>query len=121
MLDEFLYLRDIVEASEDIAEFVDGISREDFLGSKLIRWAEVQRLSVIGEGAAKISDELKSRHSSVEWSQIIGARDILVHTFLKVDWEIIWDRVLNDIPVPRQQVQRILEEDFADRLGRTKN
>ena len=59
MLDEFLHLRDILEACEDIEEFVTGVSMEQFLESKLIRWAVIQRLSVIGEGGAHLSEDLK--------------------------------------------------------------
>jgi uncharacterized protein with HEPN domain len=121
MLDEFLYLRDIVEASDDIMEFVDGVSKEDFLDSKLIRWAVVQRLGVIGEGSVKISAGIKSKHPSVDWGQIIGARNILIHTYFKIDWEIIWNTVQNDIPDLRRQVLKIIEEDFADRLEKLRN
>ena len=95
--------------------------REDFLRSKLIRWAVVQRLGVIGEGAVKISGDVKTKHTSIGWSQIIGARNILVHTYFKIDWEIIWDTVQNDIPALKQQVLRIIEEDFADRLENEKD
>ena len=115
MLDEYLYLRDIIEASEDIKEFVGEISKEEFLESKLIRWAVVQRLTVIGEGSAKISDGLKAKHSSIGWKEVVRARNLLVHMYFKIDWEIIWDTVQNDIPTLEKAVQRIIEEDFSDR------
>lgn len=116
MLDEFLHLRDILEACEDIEEFVTGVSMEQFLESKLIRWAVIQRLSVIGEGGAHLSEDLKKKHSEIIWREIIGARNILVHAYFKINWEIIWDTVQNDIPFLRRAVQRIIDEDFSHRF-----
>ena len=59
---EELYLRDIVEASGYIAQFIARLDRSGFQSSELVRSAVVQKLAVIGEAAAHLPDELKARH-----------------------------------------------------------
>ena len=59
---EELYLRDIVEAAGHIAVFIAGLDFARFEESELVRSAVAQKLSIIGEAAARISDDLKSRY-----------------------------------------------------------
>lgn len=74
---EELYLLDIVEAAEHIAEFVANKTFEDFESSELLRSAVVQKLSTIGEAAGRVSEELRTRYPDVPWAQIIAFRSIL--------------------------------------------
>ena len=59
---EELYLSDIVEAADAIREFLAGIDRAAFLSSNLVQSAVLQKLIVIGEAAAKLSQEFRERH-----------------------------------------------------------
>jgi len=63
MRHESLYLADIVEAADYIAEFIEGTDFQGFQKSELLRSAVVQKLAVIGEAAARVSEELMTRHS----------------------------------------------------------
>lgn len=74
-----LYLFDIVEAADPIRDFLAGIDSESFEKSELVRSAVVQKLTIIGEAAARLSDELQQRHSKPPWPQIAAFRNILVH------------------------------------------
>jgi uncharacterized protein with HEPN domain len=85
MRHESLYLTDIVEAADYIAEFIAGTDFPTFQGSELLRSAVVQKLAVIGESAARVSEELKSRHPEVPWPQIIAFRNILVYAYFGID------------------------------------
>jgi uncharacterized protein with HEPN domain len=85
---EELYLRDIVEASRYIAQFVAGLDRSGFQSSELVRSAVVQKLAVIGEAAAHF-DELKAGHLEVPWPRIVAFRNILVHAYFGIDWDLV--------------------------------
>jgi uncharacterized protein with HEPN domain len=85
MRHESLYLADIVEAADHIAEFTAESDFHAFQESELLRSAVVQKLSIIGEAAARVSDELKTRHPQVPWPQIIAFRNILVHAYFGID------------------------------------
>ena len=81
MRHEKLYLTDMVEAADAIQDFLRGVQREDFLKDDLVRSAVLQKLTVIGEAAARLSRSFRSQHPEIEWSDIIGFRNIAVHAY----------------------------------------
>jgi len=106
-----LYLADIVQACDDIAEFIEGQSLPSFAENKLVRSAVLQNLIVIGEAATKISPELKGQYNDIEWSEIAGLRHRVVHGYFSVEWPIIWVAAAEEVPALRQQITRILDND----------
>jgi uncharacterized protein with HEPN domain len=58
MRHESLYLNDIVEAADHIAQFIAGLDFQTFQTSEMLRSAVSQKLGVIGEAAAHVSEEL---------------------------------------------------------------
>ena len=72
------------------------------------RSAVVQKLAIIGEAAARVSEALKTRHPQVPWPQIVAFRNILVHAYFGIDWEVVWRAARNRCPVLREQVAGIL-------------
>src|SRR5581483_11833193 len=95
MRHEELYLTDILEATAHIADFIHEVDYQRFQDSELLRSAVVQKLSVIGEAAARLSAELKARHPEVPWPKIISFRNILVHAYFGIDWEVVWRSATN--------------------------
>lgn len=108
-----LYLNDIVEATDHIAAFLGQIDFEDFKKSELIRSAVVQKLAIMGEAAARTSDELKSRYPRIPWPQIIAFRNILVHAYFGIDWNEVWKAAMVDCPSLREEVAIILAAEFG--------
>ena len=53
---------------------------------------------VIGEAAGKIPDEMKEKNSNINWSGIIGMRNIIAHGYFKVEPEIIWITIKERLP-----------------------
>jgi uncharacterized protein with HEPN domain len=108
MRHESLYLTDMVEAADHIAEFISGAEFQTFQDSELLRSAVVQKLAIIGEAAARVSEELRDRYPQVPWLQIIAFRNILVHAYFGIDWEVVWLAARNRCPVLRERVAGIL-------------
>ncbi len=113
MRHENLYLNDIVEAADYIAEFISGTDFEGFEKSELLRSAVVQKLGVIGEAAARSSEDLTLRHPEVPWPQIIAFRNILIHGYFGIDWEIVWLAATDRCPALRRQIAAILAAEFG--------
>jgi uncharacterized protein with HEPN domain len=63
---EKLYLTDIVEAADAIRNFLQGVSREHFIGNDLLRSAVLQKLTVIGEAASRLSKTFRAQHPEIE-------------------------------------------------------
>jgi uncharacterized protein with HEPN domain len=109
---EELYLSDIVEAADAIREFLAGIDRADFFGSKLVQSAVLQKLIVIGEAAAKLPKEFRERYPEVEWSDIVAFRNIAVHSYFSVDWSIVFITATRDVPELRRVIADLLDREY---------
>ena len=111
---EALFLADIVGAVDSTQQFLEDVSRADFLQDDLVRSAVLQKLAIIGEAAARLSKEFQARHQEIEWADIIGFRNIAVHAYFSVDWSIVWITATNDVPDMKPLIAAILAEEYPD-------
>lgn len=109
-----LYLADIIEAADDIAEFVLGLDRDSFASNKIVRSAVLQKLIVIGEAASRLSSEFRERHGDIEWADIAAFRNRVVHAYFSVEWEIVWVAVTEEVARLRQQIAQIASDEDRD-------
>ncbi len=108
--DERLYLAEIAQACDAVERFTAGYRKEDFIGHEIARSAVVHQLTIIGEAASNISRPLRERFPQVPWRKVIALRNIIVHAYFAVDWMLIWEIAVKDVPGLKQQVNRILSE-----------
>ena len=104
MRSDALYLADILDAIEAIERFVTGFDEARFLADELVQSAVLQKLSIIGEAAAKLSDATRDRLREIPWKEIIGFRNIAVHAYFSVDWRIVLVTVADDLPMLKRFV-----------------
>lgn len=104
-----LYLSDIIDATDAIKRFLTGIRRPQFLQNELVQSAVLQKLIVIGEAASRLSPEIRTEYPNIEWAGIVAFRNIAVHAYFNVDWEIVWTTARKDVPPLRQQIVQILK------------
>lgn len=112
MRPEQLYLSDIKEATEAIAEFIAGLQAEDFYRDRKSQSAVLQKLIVIGEAAARLSEGFRTTHPAIEWRDIVAFRNILVHAYFSVQLEIVWETATQDVPTLHGQISQILAQEF---------
>ena len=102
------YLRHILAEADYLIGHSAGVTLEDFLGNETLRRAFVRSLEVVGEAAKKVPEEFRARYPAVEWRAMAGMRDRLIHNYLGVDYELVWDVVRNRVPELRGQIASIL-------------
>ncbi|MBM4043442.1 MAG: DUF86 domain-containing protein [Planctomycetes bacterium] len=113
---EELYLADIVEAADAIAQYLAGVDRDTFLKNLEKRDAVLLKLIIIGEAAARVPKELRDRHPQVPWANVIALRNMSVHVYFGIKWEAIWVTASEDTPRLRGLVAGVLAKEFPDRL-----
>ena len=72
--------------------------RELFLHDETLKRAFVRSLEIIGEAVKQIPEEFRAKYAQVEWRKMAGTKDKLIHDYLGVDYELVWDIVENKIP-----------------------
>lgn len=112
MRHEKLYLTDIVEAAQAIDRFITGEDFDEFEQNEMMNSAVLQKLMVIGEAAARLPKEFTQRFPEVPWLDIIGFRNIAVHEYFAIRWDIVWVAASEEVPVLKEQIEKILKEEF---------
>jgi len=98
----------ILEAIAEIESYTNSVDISSFLSNSMMRFACVKQIEIIGEAANFISPETKVLFSDLEWKQIIGMRHILVHEYFGMDFELIWQVIIKDLPELRQKIEKVL-------------
>lgn len=98
MVRDDAYLLDILLMAKDAREFTIHHTRESFNADRECQYAVIRCLEVIGEVTKRLSPETLKRFSSVEWSAMARMRDMLIHSYGKVDLDDVWVTVSEDIP-----------------------
>ncbi len=105
---EDLYLSDILEAGDAIEKFLSGIDKNTFTNNDLTRSAVLQKLTIIGEAAARLPRLFKEKHKDIEWADIIAFRNLAVHAYFSIDWSIVWTAATKDVPELKQKIKTIV-------------
>ncbi len=108
--DDTVYLRDILDAIAQIGTYLQGISSDEFLQTRLLQDGVVRQLEIIGEASRNVSEGLRQSHPEVPWRQIIGLRNRIIHTYHRVNLPIVWEVVQNDLPALKEYVTGILAQ-----------
>lgn len=61
----------------------------------------------IGELANRLSDEIKESNKNIPWRAIRGMRNLHAHDYENVDMEIVWNTLLEDIPVLKKSLEEL--------------
>ena len=100
----------IIEAIDNIVEFTQNVDFDSYKGNKILRFAVIKNLEIIGEAAYLLTKEFRSAHPEIEWTVIIGMRHVLVHGYYQVRDEIVWATIKQELLPLKEQVENILKE-----------
>ena len=103
-------LNHIVEAIDNIFEFIKGKSFAKYHKDKMLRFAVVKNLEIIGEACYRLTKDFKKQHAGIEWEDITGMRHVLVHGYYQIKDEIIWATIETELKPLRKNILIILKE-----------
>ena len=109
MKDDRLYLIHICECIERIESYAKDIDKQEFIDSTLLQDAIVRNLQVLAESTQRLSDEIKETENEIDWFKIAGFRNVLVHDYLGLDIERVWNILKKDMPILKKAIHRMLE------------
>ena len=108
--DDLVFINHILDSINAIENFSKNISKEKLISSRLKQSAIVREIEMIGEAVKNISKNFKNRHQEIEWKDIVATRDKMIHHYFGVDLNIIWNIIKKDIPLLKEQIEKIKKE-----------
>ena len=97
-VDDRVRVLHMIDAGEAALQFVASRSRADLDNDRMLLFALVRAVEVMGEAAGKISDNTRSAHKDLPWTAIVGMRNRLIHGYFDIDTDIVWKTVSEEIP-----------------------
>ncbi|PZX59282.1 uncharacterized protein with HEPN domain [Algoriphagus ratkowskyi] len=108
--DSISYLRHISDECNYILSVSKELPFNDFIEDETLKRAIVRSLEIIGEATKKIPSDQKVKWNTIQWKNMAGMRDRLIHDCMGVNYSIDWDVVKNKIPDVHKQIQIILTQ-----------
>jgi len=99
----------MVEAIDNIFEFIEGKTFETYESDKILRFAIIKNLEIVGEAAYLLTKDFKTKHDLVEWNDLIGMRHILVHGYYQIKNHIVWETIVSELKPLRSKIVMLLE------------
>jgi uncharacterized protein with HEPN domain len=93
-----VFIGQMVEAAAAALDFTEGLSRETVSSDRLVGFAVVRAIQLIGQAARNVSDGVRAANPDVPWRQMIGMRNVVVHDYADVDMHLVWKTVREDLP-----------------------
>ena len=106
--DDAAYLLDMLVAARDAVAFAKGMSYAEFARDQRTQLSIVKSVEIVGEAAARLSDDIRNAHPAIPWPDIIGMRNRLVHVYFDIDLRLVWDTVRNDLPILIGQLEPLV-------------
>ena len=105
-----MYFDDILTAIARILEYTEGFDFVSFKRDYKTVDAVIRNFEIIGEAAKNIPDEIKEQYSDVPWDEMYSLRNRISHAYFGIDYEIIWDIIINHLPENKSQIEIISKE-----------
>ena len=95
---DLVYVGHMLDMARKAVSKTRGVSREAYDSDENLRFALIHLIQIIGESGRHVSREFCDNHRETRWTDIIGMRHKVVHDYLGVDEDIVWQVVTEDLP-----------------------
>jgi uncharacterized protein with HEPN domain len=99
----------MVEAAQTAIAFVEGRGRSDLDQDRMLLFALVRAIEIIGEAATRISPETRAEAAEIPWRLIVAMRNRLTNAYFDVDRDILWNTATSELPDLLAKLRRLTE------------
>jgi uncharacterized protein with HEPN domain len=107
------YLQHILDEMAYLIDRAKGLNKDEFIQDETLKRAFVRSLEIIGEATKNVSADLRQKYIHIDWRAMAGMRDRLIHRYFGIDYDIVWDVVINKVPLLQQEIQQIIQNESS--------
>lgn len=111
------FLQHILDECNYILKVTAGKKSEDVLKDDTLKRALVRSIEIIGEAVKQLDDDFRLRFAHVEWKKIAGTRDMMIHHYFGIDYDMVWEIITEKIPELQHSITDIIEELKREQKG----
>ena len=108
--DDRVRILHMIDASESLAQFFTRRTRADLDTDRMLLFAAVRAIEVIGEAASKVTSETREAAPTIPWTAIISMRNRLIHGYFDIDADLVWKTATEEIPELQRALQVLVEQ-----------
>jgi len=103
-------MQHMLDACRETLRFVRDRTRADLTNDRMLSFAIVRALEILGEAASRVTAETREACPGLPWSSIVGMRNRLIHGYFDIDLDRVWDTVILDLPALEDQLTLVLRK-----------
>jgi len=104
-----LLLEDILLSAGKIITYMDGLSFEEFIADSKTLDAVIRNFEIIGEATNRLPDNIKDENATIDWHRLRGFRNRIVHDYMGIDYEIVWNIKVHFLPSLIDEIKKTLK------------
>lgn len=101
------YLDDMIVFTEKVLAYSAGLDQIRFEADGKVYDATIRNLELIGEAATHVPDAVRTLASGIPWRQVVATRNRLIHGYLGIDNDLLWNIVSEDIPTLHHELLQL--------------
>jgi uncharacterized protein with HEPN domain len=101
----------MLAAAREAREFTLGKTESDLTQNRQLTLALLKCVEIIGEAAARVGKETRSKYPALPWTDLVGMRNRLVHAYFDIDLSLLWATITVDLPEPIRELEQAVGQD----------
>jgi uncharacterized protein with HEPN domain len=106
--EDMIRLQHMIEAAQTAIGFAKGRQESDLGSDRMLLFALVRAIEVIGEAAGKVSEKMRRNAPEIPWALIVSMRNRLIHAYFDINHEILWKTVTIELPAMLPRLQALI-------------
>lgn len=107
--DDRVRILHMIDAADSLVQFFTGRTRADLDTDRMLLFAVVRAIEIVGEAASKVTSETREAAPSVPWTAIVSMRNRLIHGYFDIDTDLVWKTATEEIPGLRRALKALVE------------
>ena len=103
------YFDHILTEIDYLITYSENLTYNDFVKDETLKRSFSRSIEIIGEAIKKVPKDIRQNNPNIEWRALSGMRDKLIHKYFGVDFELLWDVVINKIPQLKPKIQELIK------------